>query len=241
MAEEEEREKEELQPEGLGLDFEDKSEYSLASRLSFEKNIERFKLVQQSNIYDFIDIATLVATEPVMRSVDFEPDALKKGGVGPADSTEDGFPMHDYDDTNDESVHIHWEIPHNYKFAGVIHVHLEWFVDSAPAGAEYVTWGLEYKKQSVGDNFDFGAGTTTIIVNDTITLGTPANDKKIHMGGDLSLTTDGFEGGDLVLMRIFRDANASETGAVDDFGADVRVFNYHLEYESDKLGEEMEE
>ena len=180
---------------------------------------------------------TLAGTARIMRSVDFEPDALKKGGVGPTDNTEDSFPTHDYQATNDESVFVHWEIPHDYASAGEIHLHIEWFVDTAPGDAKNVTWGLEYKKQSIGDNFDFGASTITIIVNDAITTGSPANDKKIHSSAELNLTTTGFEPMDIILIRIFRDADASEDGATDDFGSDVRVFNYHLMYLSDKLGQ----
>lgn len=180
---------------------------------------------------------TLFGTARVLRSVDFEPDAVKKGGVGPADSTEDGFPIHDYDSTNDESVHIHWEIPHDYASAEEIHLHVEFFVDTAPGAAANVTWGVEYKKLSIGDNFDFGAGTTTVIVNTALTTGTPANDKKIHSSAQIQLVTTGFEPMDVVLIRIFRDADASEVGATDNFGSDARVFNYHLMYLSDKLGE----
>ncbi len=180
---------------------------------------------------------TLFGTARVLRSVDFEPDAVKKGGVGPGDSTEDDFPIHDYDSTNDESVHIHWEIPHDYASAEEIHLHVEFFVDNAPGAAANVTWGVEYKKLSIGDNFDFSAETTTVIVNDSITTGTPANDKKIHSSAQIQLVTTGFEPMDVVLIRIFRDADASEGGATDNFGSDVRVFNYHLMYLSDKLGE----
>ncbi len=182
-------------------------------------------------------LQTMAGTARVLRSVDFEPDAVKKGGVGPADSDEDNFPIHDYDSTNDESVHIHWEIPHVYASAGEIHLHVEFFVDTAPASAKNVTWGVEYKKQSIGDNFDFGAGTTTVIVNTALATGTPANDKKIHSSAEIHLITTGFEPMDVVLIRIFRDADASEGGATDDFGSDARVFNYHLMYLSDKLGQ----
>ena len=184
-------------------------------------------------------VLTMAGTARVLRSVDFEPDAVKKGGVGPADSTEDGFPIHDYDSTNDESVHIHWEIPHWYASGGEIHLHVEFFIDTAPGAADpnWVTWGVEYKKQSIGDNFDFDAGTTTVIVNTTLTTGTPANDKKIHSSAEIHLTTTGFEPMDVILVRIFRDADASEDGATDDFENDARVFNYHLMGLSDKLGQ----
>ena len=175
---------------------------------------------------------TLVGTARVLRSVDFEPVAVKKGGVGPADSDEDGFPIHDYDSTNDESVHIHWEIPHDYASAGEIHLHVEFFVDTAPVGDANVTWGVEYKKQSIGDNFDFGGAAIATVIT-ALTTGTPANDKKITSSAEIHLTTTGFEPMDVVLIRVFRDANA----ATDDYGSDARVFNYHLMFLSDKMGQ----
>ncbi|KKK49265.1 hypothetical protein LCGC14_3136810, partial [marine sediment metagenome] len=180
---------------------------------------------------------TMAGTARVLRNVDFEPKAVKQGGVGPADGGGTGFPTHDYDQTNDESVLIHWEIPHEYASAGEIHLHVEFFVDTAPASAESVTWGVEYKKLSIGDNFDFSSGTTPVIVNTDLTTGTPANDGKIHSSAEINLTTTGFEPMDVVLIRIFRDADASEAGATDDFGGDARVFNYHLMYLSDKMGQ----
>ncbi len=188
--------------------------------------------------FDVNGLQTMAGTARVLRDVDFEPDAVKKGGVGPADSTEDGFPIHDYDSTNDESIKLHWETPHDYASAGTVHIHFDWFVDTAPTSPNTVTWGVEYKKQSIGDNFGF-SGTTTTIVNQDITTGTPANDKKTHVTAEISLVTTGFEPGDFVLMRLFRDADASEPNATDDYGSDVRIFDYHLEYLSDKIGEEI--
>ena len=183
-------------------------------------------------------LQTMAGTARVLIDVDFEPDAVKKGGVGPGDSDEDGFSIHDYDPTNDESIKLHWEVPHDYASAGTVHIHFDWFVDTAPTTAKNVTWGVEYKKKSIGDNFGF-TGTTTAIVNQAITTGTTANDKKTHVTAEISLITTGFEPGDFVLMRLFRDADASEDGATDDFGSDVRIFDYHLEYLSDKLGESI--
>ena len=178
----------------------------------------------------------MFGTARVLRSVDFEPEAVKKGGVGPGTSTEAGFPIHDYSPTIDESIAIHWEIPHEYASAGEIHIHVEFFVDTAPVSAESVTWGVEYKKLSIGDIFD-GSGSVTAIVNTPLTIGTPANNKKIHSSAEIQLVTTGFEPMDVVLIRIFRDANASEPGATDNYVGDARVFNYHLMYLSDKLGQ----
>lgn len=179
----------------------------------------------------------LFGTARVLRSVDFEPEAVKQGGVGPGSSTEDGFPIHDYSAASDESVFIHWEIPHEYADGGEIHLHAEYFVDTAPVGDVNVTWGIEYKKLSIGDNFSFSSGTTTIIVNDLLTTGTPVNDKSIHSSPEIHLVTTGFVPMDVVLIRFFRDANASEVGATDAFGSDARLFNYHLMFLSDKMGQ----
>lgn len=179
---------------------------------------------------------TLFGTAQINKSVDVEPGIVKRSVANPpGEGTEDGFLTHDFDASTDESVFFHWEIPHDYASAGVIHIHFDFFVDTAPAGAESVVWGVEYKKQSVGDNFDFSAGTTTAYTQESITTGTPANDKKIHRSSAISLTVTGFEPGDFVLLRFFRDANG--TGGTDDYTADARIVDYHIEYIADKLGE----
>ncbi len=179
---------------------------------------------------------TLFGTARTNQSVDVEPGIVKRSVANPpGEGTEDGFLTHDFDASTDESVFFHWEIPHDYASAGTIHIHFDFFVDTAPAGAESVVWGVEYKKQSVGDNFDFSAGTTTAYTQESITTGTPANDKKIHRSSAISLTVTGFEPGDFVLLRFFRDANG--TGGTDDYTADARIVDYHIEYIADKLGE----
>lgn len=179
---------------------------------------------------------TLFGTARTNQSVDVEPGLTKRPASNPpGEGTEDNFLTHDFNAATDESVFFHWEIPHDYASAGTIHIHFDFFVDTAPAGEESVVWGVEYKKQSVGDNFDFSAGTTTAYTQESITTGTPANDKKIHRSSAINLTVTGFEPGDFVLLRFFRDANG--TGGTDDYTADARIVDYHIEYIADKLGE----
>ncbi|KKK80787.1 hypothetical protein LCGC14_2820000, partial [marine sediment metagenome] len=104
---------------------------------------------------------TLVGTAMVMISIDLEPVlATRPAANPPGEGTEDNFQTHDFNASTDESVYFHLELPHDYAAAGTIHVHFDFFVDTAPASAQSVVWGVEYKKQSIGDNFDFGAGTT---------------------------------------------------------------------------------
>jgi len=179
---------------------------------------------------------TLVGTARIMRSIDLEPVlATRPAANPPGEGTEDSFPTHDFNASTEESVYFHLELPHDYAAAGTIHAHFDFFVDTAPASAESVVWGVEYKKLSIGDNFDFGAGTTTAYTQTSITTGTPANDKKVHQSAEISLTTTGFVAGDYILLRLFRDADG--TGGTDDYTADARVLDYHVEYLSDRLGE----
>ena len=178
---------------------------------------------------------TLFGTARVIDVIDVEPDAVRRPVANPpGESLEDGFPCHDYDDTTDESVFKHVELTHRYAAAGLIHVHLDYFVDVGPVDGtvDNLSWGLEYKKISIGDVFTFASGTTLVYAADVVTQG---NNKKTHQSDALSLTTTGFVAGDIVLMRIFRDA--SGTGNTDNVSGDVRVFDYHIEFLVDKLGE----
>ncbi len=178
---------------------------------------------------------TLFGTARVIDVIDVEPDAVRRPVANPpGESLEDGFPCHDYNDTTDESVFKHVELTHGYAAAGLIHIHLDYFVDVGPVDGtvDNLSWGLEYKKISIGDVFTFASGTTLVYAADVVTQG---NNKKIHQSDPLSLTTTGFVAGDIVLMRIFRDA--SGTGNTDNVSGDIRVFDYHIEFLVDKLGE----
>lgn len=179
---------------------------------------------------------TLAGTARVIISQDLEPTlATRPVANPPAEGTEDSFATHDFGASTDESVFFHLELAHDYAAAGLIHIHFDFFVDTAPASAESVVWGVEYKKQSIGDNFDFGTGTTTAYTQTAVTTGTPANDKKTHQSSEVSLVTTGFVAGDYILLRLFRDADG--TGGTDNFAGDARVIDYHIEYLSDGLGE----
>ncbi|KKN00101.1 hypothetical protein LCGC14_1141250, partial [marine sediment metagenome] len=178
---------------------------------------------------------TLHGTARVMRSIDLEPVlATRPSANPPAEGTEASFSTHDFSPSADESVFFHLELGHDYADAGTIHVHFDFFVDVAEVGATSISWGVEYKKQSIGDNFGFTLGAETIdyAVPTAVTPGTPANDKKTHQSAEVDLTTTGFVAGDYILLRLFRDATG--TGGTDSFPRDARVIDYHIEYLSDK-------
>ena len=105
----------------------------------------------------------------------------------PGEGTEDSFSTHDFNPSTEESVFFHLEIPHYYADAGIIHIHFDFFVDTAPGSGDpnFVMWGVEYKKQSIGDNFDFSSSTTTAYTQTSVTAGTPANDKKVHQSSEV--------------------------------------------------------
>jgi len=203
------------------------------NRSDSNKSVSPFTLLR-----DVIDslaaIIPAIGIKEVLKAIDIN-IAIPKRPVAnpPGEGTEGGFPTLDFDDTTEESIFLSFELPHDYKTAGMIHLHFHFFVDTAPAGASNAGWGVEYKNISHDDNFDFSGGTTTEEAATSITTGTPANDKRIHVTTALEFVVTGWIPGDTVFCRIYRN-----TGVANDFTGDIRVIgDFHIEYISDKLGE----
>lgn len=185
---------------------------------------------------------TLEGTARAWRCVDLEPDTVRNpGGEGNPEADDiDEFPMHRYDDEVVESVYYRWRIPHDFATGdGSVRGHFELVVETPPVagGADVIVMGFEYCHLSDGDVFVF-ANTTSGTVNTTI-----AQDETPWITHDSAtgiVTTTDFVAGDTILFRFYRDA----TNEVDTYtGAgpglnDAWVFNYHLEYLIDKLGEQ---
>lgn len=150
----------------------------------------------------------------------------------PGEGTEDAFPTLDFDDTVEESIFLVYPLPLDYKPGGIVNVAFHFFVDTAPVAPANVVWGVEYKKLSAGDVFDFGAGTLPVTTIEAITIGTPANDKVVHETNDMTLISIGWAEHDLVLMRFHREPG----NILDTFVGDVRMCSIHLEYEADISG-----
>ena len=102
-----------------------------------------------------------------------------------------------------------------------------WFVDTAPGAEKYVSWGVEYKKitPNNGEAFDFGSGTSLAY---TQTVVDPDTDKA-QTRTTITLTSTGWEAGDMLLLRLFRDA--SGTGGTDDFADDARANEFKINEE----------
>lgn len=176
---------------------------------------------------------TLAGTARVTKTADIDIGRVKLPGVNqPGEGTEDNFSTLDFNKASDEEVYLHWHIPYAYADAGNIDVHFYFFADAQPGSDEVVRWGVEYKKLSIGDVFDFDAGTSGATTGTTVANADPA--KTIYSTGNMSLTTTGFVGGDHILFRFYRDADG--TSGTDDLNQDARMFRIHLEYLMNKLG-----
>lgn len=203
------------------------------NRSDSNKSTSPFTLLRDT-IESLETIIPDVPINEVIKSMDFD-IAIPKRPVAnpPNEGTEGGFPTLDFDDGTEESIFLSFHLPHDYKTSGMLHIHFDFFVDTAPVAAKNAGWGIEYKKVSHGDIFNFGAGTTTVEEATAITTGTPANDKKIHESEVLELTTTGWVVDDSIYCRLYRNV-----GVANDFTGDIRVIGqFHIEYESDKLGE----
>lgn len=177
-------------------------------------------------------VQTMAGTARVIVGEDIDLSIPKRPVANPpAEGTEAGFPTLDFDDGTDESVYIVYHLKENYASAGAFRAHLDFFVDTAPVGDANAVWGVEYQKLSHGDNFNFSA-TATLTTTEAITTGTPANDKKIHETSDFTLTTTGWVPHDIILIRLYRDANNGS----DTFTGDARLSHIHVDFVSDKLG-----
>lgn len=178
----------------------------------------------------------------VWKPENLEPAAVKLPGANPpAEDTIDAFPFHRFDRGTEESVYFHWQVPEDFTAGdNSLRGFFEFIVENPPSGTgnEAVVMGFEYKKLSEGDVFDFDAGTSSGTITETITDGeTPYI---IHRTATGTCTTTGWAEHDTILFRFYRDAtNPNDTYDNEAVGADndVWVFNYHLEYLSNKLGE----
>ena len=183
---------------------------------------------------------TLVGTARVWKCRELEPGAVKLPGVNPpAEAVIDYFPFHRYDKATEESSFFHWGVPDDFA-TGTANVrgNFRFVVENPPAGGGAnvnVRMGFEYKKITEGDVFTF-AGASSGYVDETIVAGETA--LTTHHTAFGTCDTTGWVHGDTILFRFYRDATAVEDTYDDDGPAenDVWVWNYHLEYLSDRLG-----
>ena len=148
-------------------------------------------------------------------------NSLRKGVSSPDSASKDGFPIYDFDDTNDEEVFYMTNIDHGYNESGAVSIEIKFFVDTAPATDKIVRWGCEYKKISPGDVFSFTADTSTVY-DDTI-ISSGITDQDVILTEKMSFTTTGWMSEDTIMMRFFR--NGSHLN--DTYVGDARLMMIH--------------
>jgi len=82
---------------------------------------------------------------------------------------------------------------------------LAFFVDTAPAAAAGVCWGIEWKPIAAGEPFSFAADTGTITDVCPVTPVTPDNDTVLMSCEGIIGGANLMEAGDLLMMRLYRD------------------------------------
>lgn len=163
---------------------------------------------------------------------------MKKGvGDPPDDGVEDGFPTLDFSNIKDEEVFFKFKVPRKYDFSTDMGLHLSFFVDTAPAAAAGVCWGIEWKPIAAGEPFSFAADTGTITDVCPVTPVTPDNDTVLMSCEGIIGGANLMEAGDLLMMRLYRDI--SDAG--DTFAADARLVEVHVHFIQNKLGSTLEE
>lgn len=173
----------------------------------------------------------LTGTKQVYNLIYVDLTSMKKGvGAPPGDGVEAGQATLDFDSATDEEVYSKFRGPKIWAPTSDAIFTIDWFVDTAPVGAEYVKLAIEYKSISIGDTFEF-TGTSTVSTTAVVTTGTPANDKKTHTT-NITIPNAGLIAGGILLVRIYRD-----TSVADDYSADARIFSNVIVYLSDRLGE----
>lgn len=185
---------------------------------------------------------TLAGDARVWKYWDVTPDAVKLPGSNPpASDNIDSFAFLRFDRGTEESVHYIWHVPTDFAVgSGSVKGHFEFIVENPPSGGgdEAVVMGFEYKKLEENDVFSFTSGTSSGTVTETITDGETAI--IVHETPEGTCTTTGWDVGDTILFRFYRDAtNVNDTYDNEAVGADndVWVYEFHMKYLADKLGE----
>jgi hypothetical protein len=185
--------------------------------------------VGHKGTWDYSGATLIVPTYTVDVHIVVSAFSKGKGTNPPAEETIGPWDAFDFDKNGDDELFGIWEIPENYSNGTDITVSFRW----APTdtGTKTVTWGLEHEVRRPENGEALNAGTTTQIVTDD-GLG-QANG--YQESGDITISGAGIVRSDTLGMRVFRDADASESGADDDYDNDAALIELHLSYTADKL------
>jgi len=128
--------------------------------------------------------------------------------------------------TTDEYAFINFTMPPTWD-RSTIKLKFYWLPASGCSQGDIVTWGADGVAKTNDDDFDGVAHGTSVTVDDTVTAG---KDGDLHVSGATgALTIAGTPAlGDLINLRIYRDANGSEGS--DDMAEDAYLVGVLIQY-----------
>jgi len=129
-----------------------------------------------------------------------------------------------FDATNDEWVYYEWEVPENYYAGSDIKLRFYWAPTDGNTGD--VVWGIEYTIISPESDEVLTAATTT----QTVTDSAQGLANELLRTDFITISGTGIQPGDIIGMRVYRDADA------DDYGADAALVHLGLYFQVDRNG-----
>jgi len=126
--------------------------------------------------------------------------------------------------SSDEWVYYEWEVPENYHAGSDIKIRFYWAPTDGNTGD--VVWGIEYTIISPENNEVLTAATTT----QTVTDSAQGLANELLQSDFITISGTGIQPGDIIGMRVYRDADA------DDYGADAALVHLGLYFQVDRNG-----
>ncbi len=180
-------------------------------------------------------LQTMLGTARIMKEVQITASNITHPSANPPTLTLVGNALVEaFEATNDDMLYTTWMVPRTYDPGTDLKIHFHWAPSDDNAGN--VTWGVEWAIIADNSNEVLTAGTTTQIVNDA----TETLQDEILNTGNTTLTGSGtgLTADQIVMLRLFRDADASEGGATDNYASPAYLISIDIEYMSDRLGED---
>jgi len=129
-----------------------------------------------------------------------------------------------FDAAADEWVYYEWEVPENYDTGSDFKIRFYWSPTDETTGD--VVWGIEYTIVTPENDEVLTTATTT----QTVTDSTQSLANELLRTDFITISGTGVQPGDIISMRIYRDADA------DDYNADAALVHLGLYFKIDRNG-----
>ena len=126
--------------------------------------------------------------------------------------------------TSEEWVFYEWEVPENYDTGSDFKIRFYWSPTDANTGD--VVWGIEYTIVTPENDEVLTTATTTATVTDS----TQSLANELLRTDFITIPGTGIQPGDVISMRVYRDADA------DDYNADAALVHLGLYFKIDRNG-----